>query len=173
MLDFATKQRYIAENPASEVKHFNELREKPIRRMLTLDEERRILDAAPVYLRVAIILLPQTGGRTYSEGFSLRWSQVDFENKLIRLTNNVKTPAFYVTSFVLVSVKLLRMLSCSAPCGTQAPKPSATINWEWPTRSETRWINRTNGCTEREQRYILVTVGLQKRRRRKSPSVTN
>jgi integrase len=42
---------------------------------------------------VPIILLAQTGGRTYSEGFSLRWSQVDFENKLIRSTNNVKTPS--------------------------------------------------------------------------------
>lgn len=61
-------------------------------RMLTLDEERRILNAAPDYLRVAIILLSQTGGRTYSEGFSLRWSQVDFERKVIRLDNNVKTP---------------------------------------------------------------------------------
>src|SRR5947208_9262673 len=39
-----------------------------------------------------IILLSQTGGRTYSEGFSLRWDQVDFENKLIRLDNDVKTP---------------------------------------------------------------------------------
>jgi hypothetical protein len=35
MLDFATKRRYIAENPASEVKHFNELRERPTRRMLS------------------------------------------------------------------------------------------------------------------------------------------
>lgn len=60
--------------------------------MLTLDEEKRILDAAPVHLRVAIILLSQTGGRTYSKGFSLRWSQVDFEQKVIRLDNNVKTP---------------------------------------------------------------------------------
>jgi integrase len=57
-----------------------------------LDEERRILEAAPLYLRVAIILLAQTGGRTYSEGFSLRWSQLDFEGRLIRLNNNVKTP---------------------------------------------------------------------------------
>jgi integrase len=92
MLDFATKRKYIADNPASEVKHFNELRERPARRMPTLDEERHILDAAPVHLRVAIILLSQTGGRTYSEGFSLRWSQVDIENKVIRLTNDVKTP---------------------------------------------------------------------------------
>ena len=92
MLDFAVKRKYIAENPAAQVKHFNELRERPTRRMLTLDEERRILHAAPDYLRVAIILLSQTGGRTYSEGFSLRWSQVDFEQRVIRLDHNVKTP---------------------------------------------------------------------------------
>ena len=92
MLDFAVKRKYIAENPAAQVKHFNELRERPTRRMLTLDEERRILDAAPPHLRVAIILLSQTGGRTYSEGFSLRWSQVDFDQKVIRLDNNVKIP---------------------------------------------------------------------------------
>jgi integrase len=55
------------------VKHFNELRERPTRRMLTVEEELRILEAAPPHLRVAIILLSQTGGRTYSEGFSLRW----------------------------------------------------------------------------------------------------
>jgi hypothetical protein len=42
MLDFAMKRKYIAENPAAEVKHFNELRERPTRRMLTLDEEKRI-----------------------------------------------------------------------------------------------------------------------------------
>jgi hypothetical protein len=71
MLDFATKRKYIRENPAAEVKHFNELRERPTRKMLTLEEERRILDAALVYLRVAIILLAQAGRRTYSEGFSL------------------------------------------------------------------------------------------------------
>jgi len=92
VLDLAVTRKYIPENPAAAVKHFNELRERPIRRMLTVEEELRILEAAPPHLRVAIILLSQTGGRTYSEGFSLRWNQVDFENKLIRLDNNVKTP---------------------------------------------------------------------------------
>ncbi len=92
ILDLALNRKYIPDNPASAVKHFNELRERPVRRMLTLDEERRILEVAPPHLRVAIILLSQTGGRTYSEGFSLRWDQVDFESKVIRLDNNVKTP---------------------------------------------------------------------------------
>ena len=91
VFDLAVKRKYVPENPAASVKHFNELRERPVRRMLTVEEETRILETAPPYLRVAIILLSQTGGRTYSEGFSLRWDQVDLQNKLIRLDNNVKT----------------------------------------------------------------------------------
>lgn len=92
LLDLACKRKYIPENPASSVKHFNELRERPVRRMLTVEEEQRILEAAPPHLRVAIVLLTQTGGRTYSEGFSLRWDQIDLAIKLIRLGNDVKTP---------------------------------------------------------------------------------
>jgi integrase len=92
VLDLAFKRKYIPENPASSVKHFNELRERPVRRMLTVEEELRIVEAAPPHLRVAIVLLTQTGGRTYSEGFSLRWDQVDLASKLIRLGNDVKTP---------------------------------------------------------------------------------
>ncbi len=92
VLELAVKRRYIPENSASAVKHFSELRDRPVRRMLTVEEELRILEAAPPYLRVAIILLTQTGGRTYSEGLSLRWDQVDFDAKIIRLDNNVKTP---------------------------------------------------------------------------------
>ena len=91
VLDLDVQRKYVPENPASTVKHFNEFRERPVRRMLTVEEEQHILDAAPPHLRVAIILLTQTGGRTYSEGFSLRWDQVDLANKLIHLDNNVKT----------------------------------------------------------------------------------
>ena len=59
--------------------------------MLTVEEEQRIMEVAPPYLRVAIILLSQTGGRTHSEGLSLRWDRVDFENKIVRLDNNIET----------------------------------------------------------------------------------
>ena len=37
-------------------------------------------------------MLVQTGGRTYSEGFRLRWDQVDWEHRLIRFGSDVKTP---------------------------------------------------------------------------------
>ena len=56
VLDLAVKRKYIPENPASMVKRFNELRERPVRRMLTVQEEQRILEAAPPHLRVAIVL---------------------------------------------------------------------------------------------------------------------
>jgi integrase len=77
VLDLAVHRQYIAENPARAVKHFNELRERPEKQMLTLDQENRILKAASPHLRVGIVLLVQTGGRTYTEGFRLRWDQVD------------------------------------------------------------------------------------------------
>src|SRR5258707_6878430 len=53
------------------------------KRMLTSEEERRILENAPPYLRVAIVLLAQTGGRTYTEGSSLRWDQMNIDHSII------------------------------------------------------------------------------------------
>lgn len=43
MLDLALGRQYIRENPASSVKHFNELRKRPNRRMLKLEEDRIFL----------------------------------------------------------------------------------------------------------------------------------
>ena len=91
IFQFALKRKYIGENPTSGVKHFNERHERPSKRMLTVEDEHRILEAAPPYLRVAIVLLVQTGGRTYSEGLSLRWDQVDLSHGVIHLGGSVKT----------------------------------------------------------------------------------
>jgi len=73
------------------VKHFNERQERPSKRMLTVEEEHRILEAAPPHLRVAVVLLVQTGGRTNSEGLSLRWDQVDLAHSVIHPGSSVKT----------------------------------------------------------------------------------
>lgn len=91
MLNFAIERKYISENPAKGVRPFDERRERPAKRMLTLEEEQRVLENAPPYLRVAIVLLAQTGGRTYTEGFSLRWDQLDLENKVITFGGDTKT----------------------------------------------------------------------------------
>jgi len=91
IFQFALKRKYIGENPSSGVKRFEERNERPFKRMLTVEEEHRILEAAPPHLRVAILLLVQTGGRTYSEGLSLRWDRVDLEHGVLHLAGNVKT----------------------------------------------------------------------------------
>ena len=91
MFQFAVTRKYIAESPAAGVRHFDERRERPAKHMLSVEEEQRIFEAALPYLRVAIIMLVQTGGRTYSEGLSLRWDQVDLENLVIHLAGELKT----------------------------------------------------------------------------------
>jgi integrase len=91
IFQFGLKRKYIGENPAFGVKHFDERQERPSKRMLTVEAEHRILEAAPPHLRVAIVLLVQTGGRTYSEGLSLRWDQVDLVHGVLQLDGSVKT----------------------------------------------------------------------------------
>jgi len=91
MFEYAVSRKYLPENPASGVKHFDERRERPTKHMLKLEEEQRILTNAPPYLRVAIVLLAQTGGRTYTEGFSLRWDQIDLDNRVIYFGGQTKT----------------------------------------------------------------------------------
>jgi integrase len=40
---------------------------------------------------VAIVMLVQTGGRTYTEGLSLKWDQVDLVHGILHLGGSVKT----------------------------------------------------------------------------------
>lgn len=54
----------------------------PAKRMPSPDEARYILEKAPPYLRVGLILLAQTGVRTHSEGFSLCWDLVGLDNQV-------------------------------------------------------------------------------------------
>ncbi len=91
IFQFALKRKYVPENPASGVRRFDERQERPAKRMLSVDDEECILEAAPPYLRVAIVLLVQTGGRTYTEGLSLRWDQIDLTNGVVHLEGALKT----------------------------------------------------------------------------------
>jgi len=140
MFQFAVTRKYIAENPASGIRQFDERRERPTKRMLTVEEEQRILDAAPTSLRVAIILLVQTGGRTYSEGLSLRWEQVDLDNRVIHLGGNVKTkdsdqpvPLTHLASDVLLEWKKEQGSQSPFlfPSPSNPEKPIGTVKRAW------------------------------------------
>jgi integrase len=91
MLNFAIERKYLSENPASRVKPFDERRERPAKRMLSLEDKQRIRENAPPYLRGAIVLLAQTGGRTYTGGFALLWDQIDLDHNVIFFGGKTKT----------------------------------------------------------------------------------
>lgn len=91
MFNFTIERRYLSDDPTSHVRPFDERRERPAMRMLSLEDEQRILENSPPYLRVAIVLLAQTGGRTYTEGFSLRWDQIDLDHNVIFFLGKTKT----------------------------------------------------------------------------------
>ena len=93
MMKMAVQRKYIGGNPASGIEHFPELRERPPKKRIAPEEFGRILEKSPPHLRVGILLLEQTGNRTYSELFSLTWSQIDLDAGIIRFDVPLKTKA--------------------------------------------------------------------------------
>ena len=81
--------RSIKENPVSKVKMEKENNERD--RWLTKDEEKRLLENSPEWLREIMVFALNTGLRK-DEILSLEWSRVDFERKtiLIQKTKNGK-----------------------------------------------------------------------------------
>jgi integrase len=78
----AIRHRLRADNPCADVRvaRYQETE----RRSLTLDEERRLLDAAAPHLRPFIIIAINTGLRL-SEMTGLEWSDIDFDASRIKL----------------------------------------------------------------------------------------
>ena len=86
--NFAAKEwEWLRDNPASKVSKEKENNERD--RWLTKDEEKKILDNSPVWIREIVILLLNTGLRL-EESLSLEWSRVNLLRRtiLIRETKN-------------------------------------------------------------------------------------
>ena len=172
MFQFAVRRRYIPENPASEVRHFDERRERPIKRMLTVEEEQRLLGAAPPYLRVGIFLLAQTGGRTYSEGLSLRWDQVDLDNAVIHLSGELKTEASaQPVPLTSLACQVLRRwkaeLPSTSPYVFPSPgnplKPIGSVKRAWRTtlkKARVDWASASNFGGRRRDSLTLDPGGI-------------
>jgi hypothetical protein len=147
------KWKHIPETPAAAVKRFNsfnELREPPIRRMLAVEEELRILEAAPPRLRMAIILLSQTGWRTYSEGFSLRWESGGFRERAHPLGQRREDAGLGGTcSFVRVCMRSIAGIEQ----GTSTKSPFVFPSPHLPAAFYGQ------DCLEGHARYLSVDVG--------------
>ena len=82
MFNLAISWDKCESNPLQRVNLFKQ--SEPKERILTHEEEQRLLDGSPVHLRPIIITALQTGMR-YSEILGLTWDNVDLEAGYIRI----------------------------------------------------------------------------------------
>lgn len=86
------------------------VKERQVVRYLTEEQAQKLISACPDYFRPAVIFALYTGLRA-SEIFSLKWEQVDLENKVIRLEHTqTKTKECYTVHLTEQLVELLKSL---------------------------------------------------------------
>jgi len=89
ILKRARRERYIAQNPLADREHFlNEQKVRLQARPFTIEEEQRMLGAAPGYMRPLLILLLDTGLRPSAEALPLRWKDVDLERGMVTIVSS-------------------------------------------------------------------------------------
>jgi integrase len=82
MFNIGISNKLLKENPVSQVKKLLEDNHKI--RFLTVDEEKRLFEHLPAYLKPIVICALQTGMRR-GEIFNLKWSNIDFDYGFIEL----------------------------------------------------------------------------------------
>lgn len=79
-LTLAVRQRLIARNPFDSVQMLEERTTRRQPRIISYEEQHKIVAVATPHLRALIILLTETGLRVNKEALQLKWSDVDFGN---------------------------------------------------------------------------------------------
>ena len=85
MYNMAIKWDYAEKNPVREVKFFKENNQRL--RYLSSEETRALVEACAPHLRPIVIVALNTGMRR-GEIFDLKWSNVDFKNRMIRVVES-------------------------------------------------------------------------------------
>jgi integrase len=85
MLRIAERGRLITATPFREVEMLEERKERRQPHILTFEEEKKLLAAAPDHIRILSILILDAGLRSGREALSLKWGDVDFASDTIRV----------------------------------------------------------------------------------------
>lgn len=84
MFNIAIGEGFTTENPVRKVKMFSE-KDNLKERILTEEEEPRLLEACPDYIRAIVITALHTGMRR-GEILGLEWARVDLQKRMIKVT---------------------------------------------------------------------------------------
>lgn len=104
IFNFAIEKGLMSENPASKVRKFSE-KDTARDRILSPAEEPRLFAELPPYLRPLVLAALHTGLR-YRELLNLRWADVDFERRTLRVEHTKSAKA----RFIPVNSVLLEVL---------------------------------------------------------------
>jgi len=123
-------KKYFGDNPVTEVDFFEE--NNNINRILSLEEEERLLSCSIPYLKTIIICALNTGMRK-GEILGLKWSNINLDNRLITIeatnTKSKKTKKIYINSIlrgIFLELKLKNMGNDFVFTGSDG-KPIKTI----------------------------------------------
>lgn len=131
VLNVAAQQNYLESNPASKVKQFPE---EGKGRIITEEEEQRLLAVCSETLRSVLIIGVNTGLRT-GKIYALKWSQIDFENRILTVeeTKNSKSRKVPLNQKVIDELQCLKMNNGSPYVlfNQKTGKPITTVRNSW------------------------------------------
>jgi integrase len=83
MMKLAARQRLIARTPFQEVDFCEERSSRRQPHILTFEDQKTLVAAAPPLLRTLIVLLTESGLRVGREALPLKWNDVDLLNEVV------------------------------------------------------------------------------------------
>jgi excisionase family DNA binding protein len=122
MFNLAIDWGYLKENPDNKVKLFSE-KDNLQERILSYEEEKKLLDACPRYLKPIVLTALHTGMRK-GEILNLKWEQVDFLNREIKVKNTKSgKPRFIpMNSLLYETLKNEKKLNGKSPLVFPSPR---------------------------------------------------
>lgn len=107
MFNVAIEEDYLEKNPVNKVKLFSE-RDTLKERILTDEEEKRLMEASSNHLKSVLIVALNTGMRR-GEILNLRWTQIDFRMKRLRVEKTKSGKIRYIPMNGILFEELLKL----------------------------------------------------------------
>ena len=121
MFNLAMDWNFTDRNPVMKIRLFSE-KDTEKERILTDEEELRLLSASPIYLKPILVAALNTGMRR-GEIFNLKWDQVDFSQRTIKATNTKSGKNRIIPINWLLLQELVLQKRANGKCAYVFPNP--------------------------------------------------